>query len=448
MASETTCESGSQNDMDAILKIVQNKIRNLRKAIDRAKAIEAAAERGEELQPDQKKSLEGRPGKELVLSELEEILKKQTAIVTSSLGAAKKKAKEGNKPGKRGQKKSQENDSNTIGDSVDEQRPGADNVQDTAVVGDAPTAAKEKELPVAQDTSDASTGKQAAGPGNEFEAADAGVESMSTANSYAPTPATADGSVNLDAAVVKILSLLHVVEYASDMEAMKGILTYYEAQGNSGGRRIVSNDLERIKYFVLMLTSPNGDIPHRDAVETSRSHCVAYLNTPQLEAFPGTTYKALADISDELGRCPLLADRGISSRPDAGALSADAPGAQDGAVARDSAIAAVGKPIGMASPGDLVAPAVSARSLPTAGTSGTAHGTANHGARVVNGEIGGAGLGAADMPRETRSATGDGSMNTAGRRGGRGRGGIRGNRGRGRRPAYPRGGGVPAQGTV
>jgi hypothetical protein len=251
----------------AILKPLQNKIRNLRKAIDRATPLEEAAARGETLNADQQDSVRSKPAKVLVLADLEEILKRQTIAAVELFPDAVESAEPATS--KRAAKKREKQV------AVASERDGAAAI----VPGDEDPATSDLPKPgEAREDSKAAT---------EFE----------------ETLRIREESRDRSSDVQRVVSLLHVVEFLKEPESRATVISYFASREPP---LVSSIDADRIMYFGAMLSSPDGNVAHKRAVETSTQYCLAYLSEPKAEPFAGTSYGRLAEIVEIVGSCPLL----------------------------------------------------------------------------------------------------------------------------------------------
>jgi hypothetical protein len=351
----------------ALVKIIHNKIRNLRKAIDKASAIEKAGEKGEKLQADQLESIAAKPGKVMVLDELEEILKKQNAVIATYQPSEKSRKRGGkrNFQGTNTEVASNSTDVTSVSSASEVLQgnlPANGGSQGAGAKNEGASQADSSNVSSVESTRE----KVAAVSGGELatDYADhdeeecnanlANVASKSAPRSAADlvdslqkSVANREPAVDLDVAISKVLSLLHVVDFISAPESKQAVLTFFNCDlGRSVDRVVSAYDLELISYFVVMLTSPNGDVAHAAAVDTSAAHCLSYVQSSSAEAFTGTTYSTLCDIVRAVGESPPLACRGVSSVPSGSVEQSQIAFSGKGSfVAEDSAIAAVGSAV-------------------------------------------------------------------------------------------------------
>jgi hypothetical protein len=351
----------------ALVKIIQNKIRNLRKAIDKASAIEKAGEKGEKLQADQLESVAAKPGKVLVLDELEEILKKQNAVIATYQPSAKSRKRGGrrNFQGASTELASNSTDVTSVS-NASEGLLGAlpDNGVSPCLVaknegasqaGSSDVSSVENTREKVSDVSGGELAKEYADHDVENSAESlASVASKSEprsavdfVDSFQKSMANRVPAADLHVAISKVLSLLHVVDFIRAPESKQSVLTFFTCdRGRSVDRVVSAYDLELISYFVVMLTSPNGDVAHTAAVDTSAAHCLSYVESSPAEAFTGTTYSTLCDIVRAVEVSHPLACRGVSSVPSGSVEQAQIAFSGKGSfVAEDSAIAAVGSAV-------------------------------------------------------------------------------------------------------
>jgi hypothetical protein len=353
-----TVAAEAQEVTQALLKIVQNKIRNLRKAVDKASAIEKAAENGDKLQADQLESVAAKPGKLLLLDELEELLKKQTTVVASHLPARKSRKRGGSqivqKPGTEpiadhtpdvsSSRAAVDAGSVSAEPEAGQVHYGSGEVASLDGSSDVSACDHFQErcavIAVSESSSEylASERPEIVTNGAAKRAADFGTD-------LTEKPSSLHGSrIDVEVAISKVLSLLHVVDFINAPESKQCVVDFFASdQGRTVSRIVSAYDLELISYFVVMLTSPNGDVPHEAAVETSTAHCLAYVEGCDGEAFTGTTYSTLSEIVQAVEQSPPLATRGRPLQPSSSVEHTRISFGRNGAfVAEDSAIAAVG----------------------------------------------------------------------------------------------------------
>ncbi len=330
--------------MEGVLRIVSNRCRNLKKAIERATALEKAVEGGKTVNAEQLESIKVKPVRISMLHELEEILRKQTAIVTPpklSKRAAKRLQKEKNiASSNNGSDLPPEQEKKN--DTVNGQDPVEDNISNANLSTDRDTISSSNTEPVSGRAESQSEKEQSDKEQSEKEHSEK--EQSVTEQPVADTKKTelaiaaqcareAEHTRQLkfatQATMDSVLEIAHVVTFINQPGGRECINRFFEA-GHRGlnGRKVNYMDMEVLLYFYRMLTSPNGNIPHEQALQTSVAHCSAYLEFSTNEAFPGTTYKTLREIVRSIATCPLLANRsphGLSSgnqRPGGGTHSA------------------------------------------------------------------------------------------------------------------------------
>lgn len=400
----------------AILRPLQNKIRNLRKAIDRAAPLEAAAARGEVLQADQVESVRSRPAKVALLADLEEILRKQESAAVDAFGALAPAAApmsaaqgESKRAAKRKAAAAAAAEAAAAAAAAVESGGGND------VKGaDGKVEGGDRNVIVSTEVEGEDAKAEAAG-GMSAAASDAGAtgglsvpsiegvpeSQISNGGEYSvarsvPEPAN-DLGVEPAARVKNVIELLHVVEFLKDPENKLSLVAHFAGRE----AEFSAIDADIVLYFGAMLVSPNGNIPHAKAVDTSTSHCQGYLTKPSAEPFSGTSYGRLSQIVSVIGQCSLL-ERNPDSSEHPPVEAARAATAQK--AAPDSGMSADGN--------------IQSAATPPANTSATRH----------------------------ESKTSSGEYRTH-RGGGRGRGGRGGARGRGG-PYRGRGGYGGARGRV
>lgn len=303
------------SEPSSVLKPVQNKIRNLRKAIDRATPLEAAQAKGDDLNPDQLECIRSKPVKVALLADLEEILKKQSIIV----GAEDAEAKTSKRAFKRKEKEARA-------------AAAAAAAAATAAAGtEAAAIEAEESAAVTEETPNAVNSDV---PKNVSEDGSKTIPDTLDDGDSSRVSAVAEAAEH--AAVSKVLDLLHVTDFLQTQDGKGSLLDYFDRSSGSGEPSLAALDMDILLYFATMLTTPNGNVAHPLAVDTSAAHCVAYLRKVDAEAFQGTTYRRLSEIVHAIGSCPLLARRGepLSQDP----TSFGSPGL----AAEDSAISSVG----------------------------------------------------------------------------------------------------------
>lgn len=317
MANPTPATVKDGDQIDGLLRIVSNRCRNLRKAIERANAHEKSKEGGKEINSEQEQSIEMKAVRIAQLHELEEILKKQEALVTPpklSKRAAKRLQKE---------KMNHGSAVGSVSDAgSDAFKGGVVRVNGTDGTDSLPEKLSDAHTSTDGDTIDRSLGDGAptgvsavsGAGGNTAEAAGerereraqlaaalSQLESTSRSHALALRQAST-------AAAQAVLEIAHVVTFLSQpggRDCVRGQL----AAGYAGGRPVSDMDVEILLYFYRMLTSPNGSVPHAQAVATSAVHCEAYLECSDSEPFAGTTYRTLRDIVAAIAGSPALARR-------------------------------------------------------------------------------------------------------------------------------------------
>lgn len=113
-------------------------------------------------------------------------------------------------------------------------------------------------------------------------------------------------------AVRKTLNLFHVSEFLRQPGSREALLSYYSSPEVRHLPFVLTGlHLDIISYFYVMLTSPNGNVPHPEAVQVSTAHCLGYLQGSTAEAFKGTPYSMLVEIVNTIACCPILTERGV-----------------------------------------------------------------------------------------------------------------------------------------
>lgn len=304
--------------MEAMLKVVSNRCRNLKKAIEKASALELAVQRGESLKAEQMESIKAKPGKQALLRELEEILRKQTALLPQASKAGEP-AKLSRRAAKRLQREKQMAGANETSQATTES-PTNEKNEDVSKSGDLSTGELKEDEP--QSSKDPKqTEEKSLGESNNSVGAEEPrppIEEGKPKESPVLPEQAVSGSEQISPAVVgAILEILHVIDYVKHQGGRESVLRYATSSPViQNARRVSGLDIELLLYFCKMLTSPNGSVPHKKAVETSTEHCIKYLEGSESDAFVGTTYKTLADIVQAIATSPLLAQRNGDAKID------------------------------------------------------------------------------------------------------------------------------------
>lgn len=315
----------TKDQADSVLRVVSNRCRNLRKVIDRARTLELAEKKGQQLNEEQRESVRGMPRKEALLSELQEILKKQTAVLEPpqqetkmsrrAQKAAKAKAREMKESLKAVSEKSSEEGERheKVPEAVLRASPVvSENVQvngneDAVAKKEASDDSREKERQAAQ--------AQLA----EVEKLKKNLAELSMEKDTLQRE-MADLKINHEHQLVQeknesvrsTLNLLHVADFLRQTGSREALHSYYETpEGKMSPLVLTPLHLDLVCYFNLMLTSPNGNVPHPEAVDVSTAHCVEYLKGATSEPFTGTSYATLVEIVHAIASCPILTDRGV-----------------------------------------------------------------------------------------------------------------------------------------
>lgn len=385
--------------VDACLRVVSNRCRNLRKTIDRAKSLQQVAENGTELNEEQLESIRSVPRKEALLAELQEILRKQTLIVNSSSPpetSADLGSKSASVPSQSqdasdiskvmettindddGLPQTMHPEGNTNSESADTQpKPmitnEASNVEDlngtvhsaqNELIKSAHMSTDSKGFSLSNhdsknngaiNTAQQTEPRSSAIPtqtsqttptvlGLNTETDTTGIGTTGSFSS-APRPpnqpylstslqnALSDPCSEKVALLVQeiesryaiqlqdakdccargILNFFHVADFLNQSGSREALLCYFDtAEGQQKPRRVSGLDMDLIVYFNVMLTTPNGSVPHDDAVDVSTAHCLEFLKRSTSEAFKGTSYATLVDIVNAISTCPILTERGKS----------------------------------------------------------------------------------------------------------------------------------------
>lgn len=352
---------------DAILRIVSNRCRNLRKLIDRARTLQTAEQKGQVLNEEQRESVRGIQRKEAMLAELQEILKKQTAVIDPpppqepklsrrAQKAARAKAREAEEKAKaasvpatseKGSVESEQVDgsANVDKDKIvehsnvtnghdpvngavsidsnglnDNTQPGTPSTKKQNLSNDLPLS---EHLTPQQQTPQQQTPQQQSTPAIQSplilppESIAMGAQEREVL-----LREMADLKLNHEhqlhhtrADVVRnLLNFCHVAEFLRQPGSREALLNYYDTpEGRASSLNIKNVHLALISYFHVMLTSPNGDVSHPEAVEVSTAHCLGYLQGSTEDAFQGTPYSYLVEIVNTLSICPILTNRGVIS---------------------------------------------------------------------------------------------------------------------------------------
>lgn len=290
---------------DSVLRIVFNRCRNLRKAIEKATVHERAMDCGKQVSPEQMESIKAKPVRQSLLHELEQILEKQTAIMKPEPPVL----------GKRAAKR-------------------LERAKNIAVVSNFPAAQGatidlgKKELRELHSDDTNSNGKpddlSEGHAGSSTNVADSESEKHSINDMQVNGDEKYEGQVeprrgsgtytasmpDMKASVQSIVEISHVVSFINQEGGRECISNYFSRATAFGGVRIVTDlDIDVLLYFYRMLSTPNGSVPHKEAVGISAEHCCAYLERSEEEAFSGTTYATLSEIVRAIAASPLLANR-------------------------------------------------------------------------------------------------------------------------------------------
>lgn len=345
---------------DALIRIISNRCRNLRKVIDRARALQVAESKGQQLNEEQRESLRGLARKEALLAELQEIFRKQNAIVHPPVEAPQKlsrraqkaaraKARElegktkntgsemGSDEGDRGEGRGMDTtaEGKQSKEAVQEEKKEAEKIMGDRVKnsyededrnGNHEEKGDEKEtisnadvsLPVVDNENDI-TGPNGMQEDDKAQKGNNNIE-MSAEEREVLLREMADLKLQHEhqllqcrAEVVRsTLNLFHVAEFLRQPGSREALLAYYASVDRTHPQQIVLNGLhlDLISYFYVMLTSPNGNVPHPEAVQVSTAHCMGFLQGSNSDAFKDTPYSLLVEIVNNIATCPILTERG------------------------------------------------------------------------------------------------------------------------------------------
>lgn len=344
------------------LKVISNRCRNVKKAIERGKTWEKAAKEGHVLNEGQLESINSLWKKEAILAELEEILKKQTSIAKEAINA-NKKSSGGNHNNKdlhisSADNTTEKSESNSNLESETPSNPTVESVENQI------EPINENELLNHENVSeDNSTDKiidnhlDMVTDNIHMESnqtSDSQVTDMAKLNGIMEQTATSDKgessltpSLDTDKIIQEkedmqkkveiiekkmieneikhnqqltsekmkltrsILNIFHIGEFCRQEGSREALLAYYQSEsGRKSGRTLTNLDVDLFCYFHTMLTTPNGVVPHNEAVGVSTTHCLNLINQEPLEAFKGTTYSKLVSVIDTISTCPILTERG------------------------------------------------------------------------------------------------------------------------------------------
>lgn len=377
--------------IDACLRVVSNRCRNLRKAVEKAKSWQQAIENGAQLNDEQLESIRSLPRKQALIDELTAILKKQTSILQPQLDKDASSVSNGSKLSKGHQSLKDKdvkltgdmNDKTTFNSTVNQSTTspcltrqnldvptlfngnatppsalspphGSSISHDSKTLCELATQVttdfnKEVETPI-----DVQTLKRATG---ESYGTSAGTIQpiLTTSTSSGNMPSEQPPHLNLKSSslhfpcinspsslsnqslpsnVLKalneleekrgqqlcqsktdtiraVLNLFHVTDFLKQPGSRDSLLSFFaNVESPFITRPVTSLDIDLVCYFNIMLTTPNGNIAHDEAVDISTAHCLEYLNCSASEAFKGTSYATLREIVTSIETCPIMADRG------------------------------------------------------------------------------------------------------------------------------------------
>lgn len=308
-------------DVHSCLKVVSNRCRNLRKAIDRAKLWQNAAQNGHQLNPEQTESVNALTRKEALLVELQEILKKQTLILerdqqndntpnspSTSHPVSKRAAKAARLKAKGMCQTS---------DKSSDEKPPTSHSSDPLTNG--LSLLDKGDAAVQVDTFSTPVIHASPSPPVQTQASPDQTKWQDALQQFSDLKMSQNDVVARERqhAVRTTLSLFHITDYLRQPGSRDALLAYFQSpKGKQSPCVITSLDLDLLCYFNVMLTSPNGHVPHKDAVDVSTAHCLQYLATSPADAFKGTSYATLMNIVDTIASCPIMNDYGTATDSD------------------------------------------------------------------------------------------------------------------------------------
>lgn len=312
--------------MDSMLRVVSNRCRNLRKVIDRARALETAEKQGQQLNEEQRESVRGLARKEALLAELQEILKKQTAVVDPAESEAQTKLSRRAQKAAKAKARGAKEGTTSVSEKSSEEGERTEKVPD----GD-PGANQDGQeagyfagngngiLPSNAQRDIERDAQREAEHAAELEASRKEVEKLSLERDgllkeMAELKLGHEHQLVQDKkeSITQALNLFHVADFLRQPGSREALLSYYETpEGNMSPLVLNGLHLDLVCYFNVMLSSPNGNVPHPEAVDVSTAHCVEYLKGATTDAFRGTSYAALVEIVNAIASCPILTDRGV-----------------------------------------------------------------------------------------------------------------------------------------
>eukprot|EP00189_Rhodosorus_marinus_P009447 CAMPEP_0184739760 /NCGR_PEP_ID=MMETSP0315-20130426/2704_1 /TAXON_ID=101924 /ORGANISM="Rhodosorus marinus, Strain UTEX LB 2760" /LENGTH=504 /DNA_ID=CAMNT_0027208911 /DNA_START=243 /DNA_END=1757 /DNA_ORIENTATION=- len=258
-------------------KILLNKLRNLKKAIEKVHHLEEALQRGETLNDQQLESVRTKELKSALVRELEEVHKKQTVVFKKEKETVRQKLFEDFKQLSAPEKKEEE-----------VTKPEVE--AETAPEPEEP--AKEVATSTTQDAHS--------------------VESEQAAASYPVQPRPQPEEKTGQEVTQELLNLLHVADrFNHEKETVKAVLEHFEQNGKPGlcENTCSEQDLKAITYFAMMLTTPDGVVPLNEAVRVSSFHAQNYIKRSTEDAFPGCTYASLASLVSTVSDTDTLQSR-------------------------------------------------------------------------------------------------------------------------------------------
>uniref|UniRef100_A0A7S3EAJ0 Caprin-1 dimerization domain-containing protein n=1 Tax=Rhodosorus marinus TaxID=101924 RepID=A0A7S3EAJ0_9RHOD len=258
-------------------KILLNKLRNLKKAIEKANHLEEALQRGESLNDQQLESVRTKELKSALVRELEEVHKKQTVVFKKEKENVREKLFEDFKQSIAPETKEEE----VTKPEVEEETP------------------LEPEQPAKEVVTSTTQEAQA-------------VEGEQAAASYTVHPEPKPEEKPGPEVTQELLNLLHVADRINhEKETVKAVLEDFERNGKPGlsENTCSEQDLKAITYFAMMLTTPDGVVPLNEAVRVSSFHAENYIKRSAEDAFPGCTYESLASLVSQVSDTDTLQNR-------------------------------------------------------------------------------------------------------------------------------------------
>jgi len=304
---------GSGDSTNEYVRVVQNKLRNLRKGIEKATKLEKVREQGGTLNEEQLESVRTKEMKVMLVRDLEEICKKQQAIAEEEM---REERRQRSLEESRRDAMAEEAPTRTLGDEED--------ADDMAV------QAGDPRLPVleAQANDDYVSPVKANGVFRDDDAGEG--ESVGERDESAGSvPLILSNHINdghelipaidtgeevrkqieeaIWSAIWRVLCVLHVIDFLNNWVTEEHL-------GDLVAENLTIADMEGVKYFGKMLTSPDGAIPLEEAIRTSTQHAMNYIHQ-RGEAFPETSYMEIASTVESIACVSILKNRGSPPTP-------------------------------------------------------------------------------------------------------------------------------------